>query len=67
MHRENDTKEWEVKYGRLKQLYEESAVVKIKDRDLVIWLSRLKRLARSVLLDPTRQERLTKLGITEEN
>jgi hypothetical protein len=65
LHREKDDVEWEVKYNRLKEIYNKTGSTKIKEneRGLSCWLSKQKRLLRNNLLDPTRQARLGKLGI----
>jgi hypothetical protein len=65
MHRQQDENEWQVKYNRLKQCYDEAGggKIKVKDRALSCWLSRQKRCLRNNVMDPTRQEMLGKLGI----
>jgi hypothetical protein len=65
MRRLKDENEWQVKYNRLKQCYDKAGggKIKIEDRALVCWLSRQKRYLRNNVLDPTRQEKLGKLGI----
>jgi hypothetical protein len=65
IHREGDDIKWEVKYNRLKQVYDETGDVnfKVKDRALCSWLSKQKRLLRNNKLDPSRQAKLGKLGI----
>jgi hypothetical protein len=56
MYRQKDENQWQVKYNRLKQCYDDSGggKIKVEDRALACWLSRQKRYLRNNLLDPTR-------------
>jgi hypothetical protein len=65
IHRDRDDIKWEVKYNQLKQIYEETDgdKMKFKERAMVAWISKQKQLLTLGKLDPSRQERLTKLGI----
>ena len=60
----NDTK-WKVRYNQLKQVYDETDgdKVKIKDSALALWLWKQKNMLRRGKLEPSREERLKKLGI----
>jgi hypothetical protein len=67
LYRDRDEDAWEDKYNRLKEVYDETGHVKIKDneRGLACWLSRQRQSLRSNKLDPSRRERLGKLGIAK--
>jgi hypothetical protein len=65
LHRDRDDSEWEVKYKRLKELYDKTGIVKIShDAALSSWLSRQRHLFKINQLESTRRERLEELGIT---
>jgi hypothetical protein len=65
IHQEEDEKyEWKAKYEQLEQFYDREGRIKIKgNHSLTSWLSKQKKLNNSGLLNPLRQEMLSKRGV----
>ena len=65
MHRTTDDFKWDVRYNQLKQIHDKAGVggSKAKDSAITGWVTKQKNLLKNDKLDPSRQERLMKLGI----